>query len=786
MKLFRSLCFTCLFVCGFTIAAMAEDAPTAAPASEQPAATEAAPENKPAQNLTVLSVKVRGNQVISTNTILNKIMTREGVTLSQENVNEDIKRLYATGFFRDIRFDVEPTPAGVNMILTVEEKPVVKRIIIQGNKTFNEQKLRKEVAIVEGQILDERLVVEGAQKIEQRYLNRGFRFVKATYNIAVDDASREAVVTFQVNEGEAYRIRSVQITGNKTFAASRIVKLMKTKKRNLWFFRRGIFKEDAFKNDTDRVIAFYQDEGFLDVKVVPDFQYDEKKNQLAITVAIEEGERYLVGALQLQGNKLFPESDIWQRLSMLPGTTYSQRNLADDIESIRHFYYSKGYMDARMIPEVKLNRETNRVDISYQITEGDLFFVDKVKIRGNTKTKDIVIRRELRIKPGERFDGDKLEKSKERLTNLGFFEEITYDTEPGTEPNRKDIVFRVKEKQTGELSFGAGYSSVDQFVGFAEIAQRNFDLTNWPRFTGAGQSLSLKGRIGSISRNAEFSFFEPYLFNRRVSFGLDAYLTRFESRNVDFAHDRMGIGMTFGRDLNDLVKIGTGYIIENVDVFDVADSAAQLIKDVAGDNLLSRWRVFTSRDSRDNIFNPTKGSVLSGSAELVGTFLGGDRDYYILQVGATKYKTFWKKTVLEWRNRIATADGVGSTDNVPVFDRFFAGGLGSIRGYNYRRVSPKIDNRPIGGETLLLTSLEYTVPFPILDNFKGAFFIDAGEINEDSYDFFNFDDFIVSVGPGIKVNTPIGPIAFYYGLPVLNRDTEDSNGRFEFSLSRSF
>lgn len=754
----------------------------AAQESGQPAEEAQAPK----QVLTVLAVQVRGNQVVNTSTILNKIITREGQTLSQETINEDIKRLYATGFFRDIRFDVEPKPDGMNVILVVDEKPVVKQITIQGAKIFQERKLRKEINVLEGQILDEKEVVEGVRKIEQKYLNKGFRFAKVTYEINVNEASKEAIVSIRIDEGATYLIRKVSFSGNQAFPDRQLRKLMKTKTRNLWMFRRGIFKEDVFNDDLDRVSLFFQDEGFLDVKVAPDFVYDEGNNQMNVAITIEEGARYVAGDIKFEGNALFQDSDIWQRLSMLPGTTYSQRNLANDLDSIRKFYYSKGYMDARVIPETKLNHGTNKVDASYTITEGDLYFVDKVKIRGNNKTKDMVIRRELRIYPGERFDLEKLEKSKQRLTNLGYFDEITYDTEPSTTPNRKDIVFRVKEKQTGELSFGAGFSSVDQFVGFAEIAQRNFDLTNWPRFTGGGQSVSLRGRLGSISRNVEFNFTEPYFLNKKYSFSFDAYNTSYENRNVDFSYDRLGAGITFGKAINDEVSIGTGYTLENVKVEDVADSAAQIIRDFEGDNLLSRLRVFIARDTRDNVYNPTKGSFMRAVAEMVGTFLGGDHDYYILQAGGTKYWTVFKKSVIEWRNQLAVAEGLGSTENVPIFDRFFAGGLGTIRGYNYRRVSPKEDNRPIGGESLLISSVEYTFPIPIMDNFKGAFFIDAGQVSENSYDFFSSNDFVVSIGPGVKINTPIGPVAFYYGLPIFNRDTEDENGRFEFSLSRSF
>jgi outer membrane protein insertion porin family len=441
-------------------------------------------------------------------------------------------------------------------------------------------------------------------------------------------------------------------------------------------------------------------------------------------------------------------------------------------------------MDARVVPDVKLNRDNGKVDVVYQIQEGDLYFVEKVVVRGNTKTKDLVIRRELRIRPGERFDGDKIEKSKQRLENLDYFEEITYDTEPGSAPNRKDLVFRVKEKRTGELSFGGGISSVDNFVGFGEISQRNFDLLNWPRFTGGGQTLSLRARVGTISQNYELSFVEPYLFNKPVALATDVFSTDRDNRNVDFDEQRRGFNVTLSKLFRDVFRLGSGYTLERVKLDNISTDAPAAVTDFAGVNWLSRWRaIITSFDTRDNIFNPTKGTLLTFNGDLVGTFLGGDQDYYVLQTSGTKYFTLFKKHLLETRLRLGATQGFDQ--DVPIFDRFYAGGLGTVRGFNYRRVGPKEAGDAIGGKTLAIANLEYTVPFPYLEAFKGAFFVDAGHINRRSYRL-SFSDISLSIGPGIKIKTPLGPMAFYYGLPIANRDTEDRNGRFEFSLSRGF
>lgn len=739
----------------------------------------------PSKSLKVTRIDVRGNQVISTNTVLNNMKTRPGMELNQQMINEDVKRLYGTGFFQDLRIDIEETTEGARLIVVVDEKPVVRHILIEGNKIVKERDIRKDLGLIEGQVLDEYAINQGLNKVRERYSNKGFRFVKVFHRVELDRATKEATVLVTVEEGGKFKIREVRFEGVQSFKIRRLRKLMKTKPKNYFLLRFGSFKEDKFKEDIDRLTAFYQSQGFLDVKISHEFEYDEQNGKITIVITVEEARRYQTGRVDVKGVKLFPESEIWQRLKLLPGATFSQQGLAEEIESIRNFYHRFGYMNAQIVPDVQLSRATGKVDLTYNITESDLYFVEKVKIRGNTKTKDIVIRRELRIKPGEKFDGNAIDRSKQRLENLGYFEEVSYDTEPTSIPNRRDIVFQVKEKRTGELSFGAGISSIDQFVGFAEIAQRNFDLMNWPRLTGGGQSVSLKGRWGTITRDFEFNFTEPYLLNKPISYSLDVYDTRTENRNVDFREERLGVGNTFSHAFGEFIRVGMGYRLERVKLFDIESDASPDVLLFRGANWLSRLKTFLSRDMRDNVFNPTKGYVAGASGELIGTFLGGEQDYYILQAHATKYWNFKEgRHVIEWRVRGGVADDLGS-EKVPVFDRFFAGGFGTVRGYNFKRVGPIEGGSAIGGNSMAIVNLEYTFPIAYLDNFKGAVFVDAGDVEPDSYKI-DFGEFRVSAGPGIKINTPIGPLAFYYGYPFVNRDVEDRNGRFEFSLSRSF
>ncbi len=787
MKRFAAV-LLCLVLLGFQVSrAFSEEASKDnASASTEPATAQTQdPSATPAPSMKkITAVEVRGNRIVSTNTILSKIQTKQGLELKQQVINEDIKRLYATGFFEDVRLDVEELPDGYKMIVIVEEKPIIKQITLVGNTVFKEDKLRKTLGVIEGQILDRKAVKKGEEEIRKLYANKGYRFLDIQTEVTVDPQTKESVIAIKIFEGKKYKISKIGVEGGKAVKVRELRKLMKTREKKWFLF--GSFKEDVFEKDMERISFYYQKEGYLDVKIAPEFSYDKETNNIRINIKIEEGQHYVTGTVKFKGNTLFPESELWQQLEMMPGLTYSQYYVAQDIEKLRLFYSSEGYIEARVVPDVKLNRDSGKVDVVYEIQEGDLFFVEKVQIRGNTKTRDKVIRRELRIRPGERFDGKKIEKSKQRLENLNYFEEVTYDTEPtDSAPNRKDLIFRVKEKRTGELSFGGGVSSIDTFMGFAEISQRNFDILNWPRFTGGGQSLSIRGQLGTIHQDYNVSFVEPYLFNKPITWGTDLYMTTEDNRNTDFGQRRMGASTTISRLFKDVLRVGGGYTFENVKLTDVDSDAPQIVLDSEGTNWLSRLRAFTTYDNRDNVFNPTKGRVLNLGTELVGSFLGGTQDYYILRTGYTEYLSFWKKNMIEFQARLATAQAFGQSSTVPVFDRFYAGGLGTVRGYNYRRVGPQENGSAVGGQTMAIVNVDYSFPIPYLDAFRGVVFVDAGNVSSDSYNI-DFGKFAVSVGPGIKVKTPIGPLAFYYGLPVLNRDTEDKNGRFEFSLSRSF
>ena len=347
-----------------------EPSPSSAPAAPQASQ----PSQVPPHPTEVLDIVIVGNQIVSTNTIISKIKTRKGTPLAQEMVNEDLKRLYATGFFEDIKMEIADKPDGYVLQISVVEKPIIKTIVIEGNQAFKEDKLRKELKVLEGQILDRKAVKEGVEAIRKLYMDKGFRFMDVVSNVDVDYVSKQATVLIRIKEDEKYKIRTIDFQGNKAFPNKKLGKLMKTKPKG-WVFRSGVFKQDQFEQDVERLRLFYQQEGYLDVKVAPEFEYDKTGQKMGIKVLVDEGAHYVTGDVKIEGNRLFPQSEIWQEPDMLPSTTFSQFYLSKDVEKVRQYYYQRGYMDVRIVPDTHMNKETNKVDVQYQIDEGDLYFV---------------------------------------------------------------------------------------------------------------------------------------------------------------------------------------------------------------------------------------------------------------------------------------------------------------------------------------------------------------------------------------------------------------------------
>jgi outer membrane protein insertion porin family len=495
----------------------------------------------------------------------------------------------------------------------------------------------------------------------------------------------------------------------------------------------------------------------------------------------------------LEGAVLFPEREILRVITLKPGAVYSQDGVQEDLRLVKQYYGDRGHIKAEVTAAPQLNEETKRVNLVYRIVERELTYVSRIDVEGNLRTRDVVVRREMRIYPGDAFDGAKIRKSIERLYNLGYFEEVSVDTEPSDTEHQEALIVRVKESKTGSFSFGGGFSSVDRLVGLVELEQRNFDLKGWPHFTGAGQDLRLRMEVGTVRRFFDLSFTEPWIFGHPLSFGVDAYnRTRLRERDLGlaFEEERRGGGVRLGKEFSDRVRVSLGYQLFRAEISDVVEEASADLKAEQGRSTTSVVGTGVSFDSRDNRFDPTRGFFAFTSADVAGGIFGADEDFYRMQAGASYYIPHGSRLVLESRVKTGLVNEYGSNEKVPIFERFFGGGSGTIRGYEERRVGPRdpVSNDPIGGETTLVATVEEVMTLfkdergrSIL---KGSLFFDVGDVWEKVGDYG--ESFKAGVGVGARVNTPIGPVRLDLGFPLNEIDGEDREPRFHFNISRSF
>jgi outer membrane protein insertion porin family len=737
----------------------------------------------------VTAIAIKGNKSISEAVIFSKLKTKIGSPYQENVVSDDLKRLYLTGYFADVKIDTEDYKDGVKVIITVKERPIIDKLSFSGKRrSVSDGKIKDAIKSKEGQYLDYPTIADDIQAIKGLYEKKGYGRVEVTDTVKTDESLNKSQVSFQINEGKRQRIKRIYVEGNIHYSDARILKIIKT--RWAWLFNPGVLKDEVLTEDVERVKIFYQNNGYIDVKVSTSTTIDPTGRFIYVTFKIAEGQRYYVGTAEIRGNKDIAESLIRGKITqMLPGKVFNPEGLKKDAADIQGLYFDKGYISATVNSTTSLDA-AGTVNIVFAIVENQVAYVNKVKIRGNAKTRDVVIRREMRLHPGERFDGEKLRRSKERLQNLGFFEEVSYDIEDAGAPDKKDLVVDVKESKTGMFSFGGGYSTVDKLVGFIELEQKNFDWKNWPYFTGAGQDLKIRTSFGSFTQSNELSFTEPWLFDYPISFGFDIY-KRKHNRESDtgygYDEDVLGGDIRLGKEISEYVRGDFTYRYDRIKITNINDTASQDLKDEAGMNSISSVEYALTYDSRDNVFNPVKGDILSTSFQVAGGPFGGTKDFWKSFSRASHYFPLWRGSSLELRGRLGLEDAYSNTEKVPIYERFFAGGAYSVRGYRERKVGPvdPLSEDPMGGNSLLIGNVEYT--YPVLDFLRLATFYDVGNVWQKMGDVGS-GGFMAGVGVGFRLKTPIGPVMLDYGIPLNKEPGEEKRGggRFHFSMSQSF
>ena len=760
--LFLSLLSTCLALWAFPLGVGAQDQPM------------------------VTQIDVVGAKKVEEATVRFKLKTRVGDSYSPETVREDIKSLYSLGYFEDIVVNADIFEGGLKIIFSLQEKPSIQSIKLVGNKKLTEEKIRSKIDLVEGSIVPPGALRKNADKIRLFYEEEGY------YRVQVDASEerispQELTVTFTVVEGDKYDIGEIRIVGNKYLKEKDIKGKLQTSELFLWFFG-GTLKREELRRDLDRIRAYYLDNGFLDIAVEePEIEINQAKKSLVITIRVGEGPQYRISTLTIGGNKLFPEGEIRRLMTSMPGGIFSRERLQADVVAITDRYSEHGYLFTDVAPVTDVQHGDTTVSVSMEIAEGQQAFINRIEIAGNLRTRDKVIRREVLMVEGDVFNSALLRASRQNLENLGFFEDpVKIETRRVTSPDKVDLVVDVKEKSTGAFTIGGGFSSVDGAIGVATISQSNL--------FGQGKRASMEASIGQKASRGDIAYTDPHFLDSNFTLVPRGFVTRTNyDTNQGFNTDTAGVTMSVGHLLFERVFGTVGYLIEQVTIKDLTTDAPYIIQQQAlengGQSVTSSLIGTLSRDTRDNFSQPTRGNRTSLSATYAGGFLGFDNNFYKLAAETSQYWPIWWKLVGHIRGNLLYGDSFGSTPNLPAQERFFLGGINTIRGFRTFTISPKdpTTDGATGGNKAWYTNTE--VLFPLYEQLKmqGVVFFDIGNnLGESSTigDLFT-KRMYRAAGVGIHFMSPLGAIRLEYGFNLSPQQGEKA-GAIAFTAGSSF
>ena len=723
----------------------------------------------------VAEVIVTGNVRIESDAIKRKIKTEPGDIFLTKNISEDLKAVYAMGYFEDIRIEAEDGPEGKKIIFRVVEKPTIRVIHIRGNKVYKDDEILSDLDISTGSILNIFKVQRNIRRIEALYKDKNYHNAKVTYNIN-QLKNNQADLDFLIEEGEKVRIKKITFEGNRTYTSKQLKKIMETSEKGFfsWLTSTGELDRENLKQDAVKLAAFYQNNGYVQAKV-GEPQIEFKGKWIYITIKIDEGDRFKVGKVDIEGDLVLFKTEMIKNLKITDEEFYNRMVVQNDILALTDLYSDEGYAYAEILPRINQNIEKLLVDITYVISKGKQVYFEKIIIGGNSKTRDKVIRRELRVYEQELFSGRRLKQGVQNLQRLDFFEDVRINTVKGSTDDQMILNIDVVEKPTGTLSFGGGYSSVENLFVSGTIAQRNL--------FGRGQALSLKAELGGRTQALSLSFTEPWLFDIPLSAGFDFYNWGYEYDT--YTKQSLGGNLRGSYPVFDFTRLYVMYGYDNADIRDIAWYAAESIKELEGTNITSSITTSLRYDSRDKNFNATRGLNTSAAVEYAGGFLGGDIAFTKLTAEAAYYiPLFWGTVgLLHGKGGYAQENPGGI---LPDYERFYLGGIRSIRGYEYQDISARDEKGfKIGGDKFIQFNIEFQ--FPLMKNLGvvGALFYDAGDVYGTDEDI-DLSSLYRSVGFGIRWYSPMGPLRVEYGYrldPVLG---EEPGGRWEFTMGTVF
>ena len=805
-------------------------APSAASAEAGPSDPVAPHAADPTAHLAIVDIDVSGLTRLEPAAALAPVDLHIGDAASRAAIATAVRKLWASGFFADIEAYLEPRPEGVALHFWVREKPSIRRIEIEGRDAVSDEDVRQAITLKPFAILKTEALKQSAEKIRELYVGKGFFLVHVEPTVApVADSRNEVDVTFTLREQDKVSVRSITFLGNHKVPKEDLLGAMQTAVGHElgWLTQAGTYKEEFLQADVMRLQSLYYDRGFVTVKIgEPQVAISVDRRHVHITVRIEEGEQFRLGSVRFSGDFELPaevkparpaveQNTLIAVTQVRQGDVFNRSKLFEDVQALTDLYRDRGYAYANVVPNSDVDPEKKLVLLELEVDRGQEVSIERIDMRGNTRTRDKVIRRELVINEGERFDGAKINLSRARVFQLGFFETVNLQTAPGSQPDRMRITVEVKEKSTGTFQVGAGFSSIESFIATAQISQNNF--------LGNGQSLALSMQLsfGAFARQlASFQYFDPYFLDSLWSLRFDAYLQQRYYR--DFQRNAVGVSPNLGFPLTHDVRLSAGYTLENVRITAENVATQAVLYNLNRNGRVSSLSGTLTYDTRDNRLFPRRGMFHEARFEWSGKAIGAQTQmaFKRTELTARLYAPIaWN---IVFRMNLQLGWVFGSPDgSIPISERYFPGGIYSVRGFEPRALGPSIrvaaDGRNpasgtrdfiIGGNKQFISNFELEFPLVAAAQLKGVVFFDAGNAYNDDEALFYLNrphhqrnvGYLIgsdrpvvvplglysSFGLGVRWFSPIGPLRFEWGFPITKRMAGDRGAIFEFTIGNFF
>ena len=728
-------------------------------------------------------IQIRGLKILDPDAILMRLSISKGDTVDPVILNQELKRLWDTGYFSDASVSLENTGEGRMLVFTVVEKPRIEDVQVNGSDAVSKDDIIAAMSSKTGSVLNDKLIVQDLQKITDLYRQKGYYLAEVTYRVEERQGGASAMLVFDVKEGNKLYIKTVSVSGLETLSESDVKKELSLKERGLLSFitKTGVLREEYLERDSSAITAYGLNHGYVDIQVgAPAVTYEE--DGIIIDFPVKEGTQYQIGEITFAGDLI----DTPEKLNELIQLDDQKENegyfalavMQDDVKKLTDYYADYGYAFASVNPMTRRNGD-NVIDIEYRIDKKQKVYIRRVTTEGNIRTRDNVILREMRLGDGDLFDGAKIRRSNERLNRLRYFSAVDTEVLPTDQPDEVDLNVKVKDDQTGMIMGGVGYSTYYQFGVTASVQERNL--------FGKGYLLGLQGFVSGRSTSVDMSFINPRLYDTDLGLTYNAYVVRDEWD--DFRKRTIGNSVRLTYPLGEYTSVGVGYRLDRYTLYNIPESAPRSYKDYEGDNLSSVVSARIIYDSTDSRERPSKGYIFRAFAEYGGGGLGGNDNFFKPIGEAQGFHTLFgnKDHIFHWRGRIG-AVYENSSKTVPVFDRFFIGGIDSIRGYDSDDISPRdpVYGDEIGGDRMGFLNLEYIWTVDPELGIALVPFFDIGFQNDSSQDS-TFSNYKKSVGLELRWRSPMGDLRFAYGYPLDKSTTgEKLNGRFEFSMGQNF